>query len=49
MDLYHAREHLHDLARLMEFMLGDEKEHWLSAQMADLDDGYINGICAAAR
>ena len=25
-DLYHAREHLHDLARVLEFMLGDQRE-----------------------
>jgi hypothetical protein len=48
-DLYHAREHLHDLARLLEFMLGDQKEAWLAARMEDLDYGYIDGICAAAR
>jgi hypothetical protein len=48
-DLYHAREHLHDLARLLEFMLGDQKDQWLSARMEDLDYGDINGICTAAR
>ena len=48
-DLFHAREHLHDLARLLEFMLGDQKEDWLAARMEDLDYGYIDGICAAAR
>jgi len=48
-DLYHAREHVHDLARLLEFMLLDKKEQWLAARMEDLDYGYIDGICAAAR
>jgi hypothetical protein len=48
-DLYHAREHLHDLARLLEFMLGDQKDQWLSARMEDLDYGDIDGICTAAR
>jgi hypothetical protein len=48
-DLYHAREHLHDLARLLEFMLGDQKDAWLAARMEDLDYGYIDGITAAAR
>jgi hypothetical protein len=48
-DLFHAREHLHDLARLLEFMLGDRKEEWLAARLEDLDYGYIDGICAAAR
>jgi len=48
-DLYHAREHLHDLARLLEFMLGDRKEEWLAARLDDLDYGDIDGICKAAR
>jgi hypothetical protein len=48
-DLYHAREHLHDLARLLEFMLGDRKDAWLAARMEDLDYGYIDGITTAAR
>jgi hypothetical protein len=48
-DLFHAREHLHDLARLLEFMLGDRKDEWLAARMEDLDYGDIDGICLAAR
>jgi hypothetical protein len=48
-DLYHAREHLHDLARLLEFMLLDRKDEWLAARLEDLDYGYIDGIMAAAR
>jgi hypothetical protein len=48
-DLYHAREHLHDLARQLEFMLGDRKDEWLAARLADLDYGDIDGICRAAR
>jgi hypothetical protein len=48
-DLFHAREHLHDLARLLEFMLGDRKDDWLAARLEDLDYGDIDGICAAAR
>jgi hypothetical protein len=48
-DLYHAREHLHDLARLLEFMLGRHKDDWLAARLAELDDGNIEAICAAAR
>ena len=47
-DLYHARQHLHDLARLLEFMLGDRKEEWLAARLDDLDYGDIDGICKAA-
>ena len=48
-DLFHAREHLHDLARKLEFMLGDRKDDWLAARLEDLDYGYIDGIAAAAR
>lgn len=48
-DLFHAREHLHDLARLLDFMLGDRKDQWLAARLADLDHGDIDGICRAAR
>ena len=48
-DLYHAREHLHDLARLLEFMLGNHQQAWLGQRLADLDDGDIPAICAAAR
>ena len=49
MDLFHAREHLHDLAGALEFMLGDRKQDWLAARLEDLDYGDIGGICAAAR
>ena len=49
MDLYHAREHLHELTRVLEFMLGDQREQWLAARLDDLDHGDIDGICAAAR
>jgi hypothetical protein len=48
-DLFHAREHLHDLARSLEFMLGDRKDEWLAARIEDLDYGDIDGICKAAR
>jgi hypothetical protein len=48
-DLYHAREHLHELARLLEFMLGDHKQAWLEQRLADLDNGDIPALCAAAR
>jgi hypothetical protein len=48
-DLFHAREHLHGLARLLEFMLGDRKDAWLAARLEDLDYGDIDGICRAAR
>jgi hypothetical protein len=48
-DLFHAREHVHDLARRLEFMLLDRKDEWLAARLEDLDYGYIEGICKASR
>jgi hypothetical protein len=48
-DLYHAREHLHSLARSLEFMLGDRHGKWLAARLEDLDYGDIDGIEAAVR
>ncbi len=48
-DLFHAREHLHDLARSLEFMLLDRKDEWLAARLEDLDYGDTDGICRAAR
>ena len=49
MDLFHARGHLHSLAGVLEFMLGDQREKWLAARLEDLDYGDIDGICTAAR
>jgi hypothetical protein len=48
-DLFHAREHLHDLARKIEFMLLDRKDEWLAARLEDLDYGHVDGIVAATR
>jgi hypothetical protein len=48
-DLFHAREHLHSLTRSLEFMLLDRKDEWLTARLADLDYGDIDGIEAAVR
>src|SRR3954452_23410281 len=48
-DLFHAREHLHDLARQLEFMLLDHKDQWLAARLDDPGYGDIDRICRAAR
>ena len=49
-DLYHAREHLHDLARLLAFMLGDDHHAgWLADRLTELDAGETSAIAAAAR
>jgi hypothetical protein len=48
-DLYHAREHLNDLGRQLAFMLGDASAGWLAERSAELDDGDIDALAAAAR
>jgi hypothetical protein len=47
-DVFHAREHLHDLAAILEFLLPDPPA-WLAARLADLDAGRIEALAAAAR
>ncbi len=49
MDLYHAREHLHDLGKLLAFMLGDHHDSWLAARSDELDDADISALLSAAR
>jgi hypothetical protein len=48
-DLYHAREHLHDLGKLLAFMLGDHHENWLAERSDELDAGDIPALLSAAR
>ena len=45
-DIYHAREHLHDLAAALAPALGDQHPHWLTARLADLDAGDIETLVA---
>ncbi len=47
-DLFHAREHLHELAALLAFITPDPQA-WLAARLADLDAGNIEALAAAAR
>ncbi len=47
-DLYHAREHLHELAGLLEFILPDPAA-WLQDRLTELDNGDIEALSAAAR
>ncbi len=49
MDLYHAREHLHDLGKLLAFMLGDQHATWVAERSGELDDGDIPALLSAAR
>lgn len=48
-DLYHAREHLADLATLLAPVLGDDRASWLIDRKDELDDGDIPAILTAAR
>lgn len=45
-DIYHAREHLHDLAGHLTGVLGDTGPDWLAARLADLDAGDIETLVA---
>ena len=47
-DIYHAREHLHDLASHLAFITPDPAP-WLEERSADLDAGNIGAIISAAR
>jgi hypothetical protein len=47
-DIYHAREHLHDLAAHLAFITPDPP-HWLAGRLEDLDAGNIEAIIDAAR
>jgi Uncharacterised protein family (UPF0236) len=47
-DIYHAREHLHDLANHLAFITADPPT-WLAGRLSELDDGDIEAIISAAR
>jgi hypothetical protein len=47
-DIYHAREHLHDLANHLAFITPDPQQ-WLAGRLGELDDGDIEAIIGAAR
>jgi hypothetical protein len=47
-DIYHAREHLHDLAAHLAFITPDPAQ-WLARRLDDLDAGDIEAIITAAR
>jgi len=48
-DLYHARQHLHDLGALVAPALGAEGPAWLAERLAELDRGDIEALLAATR
>jgi hypothetical protein len=47
-DLFHAREHLHELADLLAVILTDPAR-WLTERLTDLDNGDIEALSNAAR
>jgi hypothetical protein len=47
-DLFHAREHLYELADLLAFITPDPAA-WLADRLAELDAGNIEALSAAAR
>jgi hypothetical protein len=48
-DLYHAREHVHDLAILATRLLRASHPGWLAERLAELDAGDIPALLAAGR
>jgi hypothetical protein len=48
-DLYHAREHVHDLAALATRLLRSDGPGWLAGRLAELDAGDIPALLAAGR
>lgn len=48
-DLYHARQHLHELAQLAAPALHGNQRDWLTDRLDDLDRGDIDAITAATR
>jgi hypothetical protein len=48
-DLYHAREHLHELANLAARLLAGHRDDWLATRLEELDAGDTDAILAAGR
>jgi hypothetical protein len=48
-DLFHAREHVHDLASLAGRLLAGHRDEWLAARLAELDAGDITALLTAGR
>jgi hypothetical protein len=48
-DLYHAREHVHDLATLAARLLRGRHQDWLTDRLAELDADDIPALLAAGR
>jgi hypothetical protein len=48
-DLFHAREHVHDLANLAGRLLAGHRDDWLAERLAELDNGDIPALLTAGR
>ncbi len=48
-DLFHAREHVHELANLAARLLAGHRDEWLAGRLAELDNGEIGALLAAGR
>jgi hypothetical protein len=48
-DLFHAREHVHELANLAGRLLAGHRDDWLAARLAELDAGNIPALLAAGQ
>jgi hypothetical protein len=48
-DLYHAREHVHDLAKLIVAQLGTRYRQWVEDRIGQLNSGDVEGLCEAVR
>jgi hypothetical protein len=47
--LFHAREHVHELANLAARLLAGHRDEWLAERLADLDAGDTGALLAAGR
>jgi hypothetical protein len=48
-DIYHAREHVHELATLATRLLRDSQPDWLTQRLEELDNGDVAAILTAGR
>ncbi len=48
-DLFHAREHVHELANLAGRLLAGHRDQWLAERLAELDAGNVAALIAAGQ
>jgi hypothetical protein len=48
-DLFHAREHVHELANLAARLLAGHRDEWLAERLTELDAGDIPALLTAGR